>query len=118
MYYRYQGSLTTPPCAESVTWTIYDYRIPILASTLEEFSLIKTEEEDESTHEKSKVHLVNNYRPLQPLNNRVIKINRIRSPFSSSQRNAADFNRQTSIWVSFIVIVFTIFLSLNDIICQ
>lgn len=28
-FYRYSGSLTTPPCYESVVWTIFEKTIPI-----------------------------------------------------------------------------------------
>ena len=29
LFYRYDGSLTTPSCAESVTWLIFDHSYPI-----------------------------------------------------------------------------------------
>ena len=30
-FYRYSGSLTTPPCYESVVWTLFENTIPISA---------------------------------------------------------------------------------------
>jgi len=55
-YYNYKGSLTTPPCSEVVNW--YVLKTPLTASKaqIEQFSKI----------------LQNNYRPIMPLNSRVV----------------------------------------------
>ncbi|XP_076106506.1 carbonic anhydrase 2-like isoform X2 [Mytilus galloprovincialis] len=61
-YYRYKGSLTTPPCYESVTWTMFEQTIPISESQLRQFRNLK---------EKMPSHkIVNNFRPVQMLNGR------------------------------------------------
>jgi len=36
-YYRYTGSLTTPPCTEGIYWTVYDYKIGISPRQLNAF---------------------------------------------------------------------------------
>lgn len=36
-FWRYEGSLTTPPCDENVTWTIFKQRILILDYDFEDF---------------------------------------------------------------------------------
>ncbi len=56
-FYRYAGSLTTPPCTEEVFWTIFTDKIPIAEASLNQLrqNIMK------------KV-----YRPVQPINNRII----------------------------------------------
>ncbi|XP_063395879.1 carbonic anhydrase 2-like [Mytilus trossulus] len=61
-YYRYKGSLTTPPCFESVTWTMFEETIPISESQLRQFRNLK---EAKPSHK-----IVNNFRPTQMLNGR------------------------------------------------
>ena len=66
-YYVYQGSLTTPPCYESVTWFLSPLRLGI---TREQLTMLRSQRVDEHTQ------LEHNYRPLQPLNGRkIIRIN-------------------------------------------
>ena len=59
-YYTYRGSLTTPPCTESVHWVVF--KEPIILSVEEVLTL------------KSNMP-INNYRHEQPLNGRVVKYN-------------------------------------------
>ncbi|MCD8496611.1 MAG: carbonic anhydrase family protein [Alphaproteobacteria bacterium] len=56
-YYTYEGSLTTPPCTEGVTWTIMQQPIEITQEQLGAFQSI----------------FAHNARPLQDLNGRVVK---------------------------------------------
>ncbi|PWA86778.1 alpha carbonic anhydrase 7 [Artemisia annua] len=58
-YYRYNGSLTTPPCSENVTWTIVN---KIRTASLEQVLLIREAIQDETGA---------NARPLQALNDRL-----------------------------------------------
>lgn len=53
-YYTYQGSLTTPPCSENVTWVIMQNKVEATAAQIKAFSDI----------------LGSNARPVQDLNNR------------------------------------------------
>lgn len=62
-YFRYEGSLTTPSCAESVVWTVFPESLPISLAQLEEFKTIRDGENEA---------LVLNYRSVQPLNARVL----------------------------------------------
>jgi carbonic anhydrase len=65
-YYRYSGSLTTPPCAQSVVWTVFKEPIKITSRLLEAFRRL---------HETAGKELLHNYRPLQPLNGRTVYTN-------------------------------------------
>ena len=56
-YYTYQGSLTTPPCTETVTWFV-----------LREYAQLSSEQFDAFRH-----ILGNNFRPLQKRNGRAIR---------------------------------------------
>ena len=56
-YWRYRGSLTTPPCTEGVTWAVLKTPVALSAEQLDKFHYI--------------VGPANN-RPLQPLNERKI----------------------------------------------
>ncbi|CAF1130372.1 unnamed protein product [Rotaria sordida] len=56
-FFRYIGSLTTPPCTEGVIWTIFSHEIPIKEESL---NLLR-----QNIMQKA-------YRPVQPLNGRTI----------------------------------------------
>lgn len=71
-YYRYEGGLTTPPCSEIVTWTVFRNPIPISAAQLSAFRKLKSSEKEASGAVKP---LQNNFRPVQPLSGRVISVN-------------------------------------------
>ena len=56
-YFRYMGSLTTPPCSEGVIWTIFTSAIRI---------------KEESLNALRQNIMTKVYRPVQPINNRTI----------------------------------------------
>ena len=56
-YYRYNGSLTTPPCTEGVIWIVM--KSPMTASKSQITAFKKVMRHD-------------NNRPLQPLNGRIV----------------------------------------------
>ncbi|KFO25239.1 Receptor-type tyrosine-protein phosphatase gamma [Fukomys damarensis] len=85
-YYRYTGSLTTPPCSEIVEWIIFRKPVPISYHQLEAFySIFTTEQQD---HVKSVEYLRNNFRPQQALNDRVVSKSAVRDAWS---HDMADF---------------------------
>ncbi|XP_060174240.1 bifunctional monodehydroascorbate reductase and carbonic anhydrase nectarin-3-like [Lycium barbarum] len=63
-YYRYVGSLTTPPCTEGVVWTI-DEKVKTV--TKRQIKLLR-----DAVHDEYET----NARPVQPVNERSIKFNK------------------------------------------
>ena len=57
MYWRFSGSLTTPPCSEGVTWLVMKHPLTMSETQLQQF--------------KAVMHHDNN-RPVQPLHGRVV----------------------------------------------
>ncbi|XP_076822721.1 carbonic anhydrase 2-like [Clavelina lepadiformis] len=66
-YYRYQGSLTTPPCYESVVWTVFSEPIRISRRQADMFERMVFEN---SRGASDTTNLNDNYRPVQALNRR------------------------------------------------
>ncbi|GIX90031.1 receptor-type tyrosine-protein phosphatase gamma, partial [Caerostris darwini] len=64
-YYRYMGSLTTPPCTENVVWTIMAQ--PLLIGELQLKALRRVRQSTGSSRRMS-----NNVRPTQDLNDRIV----------------------------------------------
>lgn len=58
-FLRYQGSLTTPPCSETVLWSVLEQPLKVSQDAIEQFKSI----------------FYFNARPLQPLNRRFILVN-------------------------------------------
>jgi carbonic anhydrase len=56
-YYRYNGSLTTPPCSEGVAWFVMKQNVTASREQIEKFA--------------HTIHHPNN-RPVQPVNARVL----------------------------------------------
>lgn len=67
-YWTYDGSLTTPPLLESVTWIVCKKSISASPAQMEKFRglLFSVEGEPEC-------HMVDNYRPPQPLKGREVR---------------------------------------------
>ncbi|XP_068616576.1 carbonic anhydrase 14 [Brachionichthys hirsutus] len=68
-YYRYNGSLTTPPCYQSVIWTLFHERVRISKAQLLKMETILY---SSKAAEADRMLLQDNYRETQPLNHRVI----------------------------------------------
>ncbi|KAJ6646133.1 Carbonic anhydrase 7 [Pseudolycoriella hygida] len=65
-YFTYNGSLTTPPCSEVVTWIDFKEHIKLSHDQFEDFRALVNEE----SHSMS-----NNFRAVQPLGDRIVFYN-------------------------------------------
>ncbi|XP_076106508.1 uncharacterized protein LOC143075096 [Mytilus galloprovincialis] len=86
-FYHYRGSLTTPPCYESVMWFVMADTIPMSGRQLDRFRHLqeKVDEHVAATGKASSVssrvfksdpiYIRENFRPLQPLNGRKVYSN-------------------------------------------
>ncbi|KAM9852881.1 carbonic anhydrase 4b [Aulostomus maculatus] len=62
-YFRYDGSLTTPACAEAVVWSLFENPIALSRKQLAAFSQLQF---------PNGKQMVKTYRPVQPLNGRQV----------------------------------------------
>ncbi|XP_029299909.1 carbonic anhydrase 15 [Cottoperca gobio] len=72
-YYRYYGSLTTPPCSQVVVWTLYEVPVYISWSQLAQFTsqIFSTEEDAEQV-----TPLQKNFRHIHPTFSRIVSVSK------------------------------------------
>ncbi|XP_042211958.1 carbonic anhydrase 1-like [Homarus americanus] len=74
-YWTYAGSLTTPPCYESVTWIVYESPIQVSQKQMDAFRAMKSYHPCEGCPQDELAGaLVENYRPPCPLCERVVRV--------------------------------------------
>ncbi|XP_068441256.1 carbonic anhydrase 4b [Clinocottus analis] len=66
-YFRYSGSLTTPNCAESVIWSLFENPVPLSSKQIAVFARLQF---------PTGKQMVQTYRPVQPLNDRQVYYSR------------------------------------------
>ncbi|XP_066911154.1 uncharacterized protein [Clytia hemisphaerica] len=96
-YYTYPGSLTTPRCFESVTWIVNRDIIDI--SVDQAHQMLGVLENKNGDAEKK---MYNNWRPVQDLNNRVVRKN-----FGADSTDPTD-SASTTIQISFVSMLFAL----------
>ncbi|KDR09625.1 Carbonic anhydrase, partial [Zootermopsis nevadensis] len=73
-YWTYLGSLTTPPCSESVTWILFKEPIEVSEEQLSAFRSLRCYKPEEACPcDELEGLVINNYRPPLPLGNRELR---------------------------------------------
>uniref|UniRef100_A0A8C4YGK8 Carbonic anhydrase n=1 Tax=Gopherus evgoodei TaxID=1825980 RepID=A0A8C4YGK8_9SAUR len=70
-YYRYEGSLTTPPCYPSVLWTVF--RHPVKVSQ-EQLLALETALYCTQPNDPTPLEMVNNFRHIQEFDERLVSV--------------------------------------------
>ncbi|XP_061450919.1 carbonic anhydrase 12 [Rhineura floridana] len=70
-YYRYEGSLTTPPCYPSVLWTVF--RKPVQISE-EQLLALQTALYCTQPNDPAPLEMVNNFRRVQKVDERLVSV--------------------------------------------
>uniref|UniRef100_A0A8B9RDR5 protein-tyrosine-phosphatase n=1 Tax=Astyanax mexicanus TaxID=7994 RepID=A0A8B9RDR5_ASTMX len=101
-YYRYTGSLTTPPCSKVVEWIVFNRPVYLSYLQLDAFySIFTTEQQD---HVKSVEYLRNNHRPTQNLDNRLLYKSAVKDAWfpdpSEGQASPADTEASKGEWLN------------------
>ncbi|KAG7308239.1 hypothetical protein JYU34_006914 [Plutella xylostella] len=79
-YFTYRGSLTTPPCSEVVIWLDFEQPVRLAHDQIEAFRELR------SAHGKIK----HNFRPIQPIGDRVVFYNIDNSYFNYNEVDDPD----------------------------
>ncbi|XP_063779844.1 carbonic anhydrase-related protein isoform X2 [Pseudophryne corroboree] len=72
-YWVYEGSLTMPPCSEGVTWILFRYPLTVSQTQIEEFRRLRMHVKGADLDDESDGILADNFRPTQPLSDRIIR---------------------------------------------
>lgn len=70
-FFRYEGSLTTPPCSEAVIWSVLTEPTEVSPLQLHQFRRLHSNNVGEPTE-----LVTENFRPIQPLNGRRVQVRR------------------------------------------
>lgn len=83
-YYTYRGSLTTPPCSETITWVIFSTPVSISFKQMTRFRMLSNGEDK----------LGDNFRKLQNIGQRKVYVRNV----AARKIDLVDLNFTNFIW--------------------
>ena len=77
-YWTYEGSLTTPPLFETVTWIVFKKPMTVSKEQLETMRNLKCNSSCtggifSNFNPNEDIPMIDNYRPTQPINDRIVR---------------------------------------------
>ena len=75
-YWTYEGSLTTPPLHETVTWIVFKKPMTVSKEQLSVMRSLKCNSRSGALSSREGMPdkpMINNYRPTQPMNDRIVR---------------------------------------------
>ncbi|PVD31507.1 hypothetical protein C0Q70_06919 [Pomacea canaliculata] len=105
-YYRYFGSLTTPPCYETVIWTLFKDRIQISEDQINKFRNLTTVREDGNGTKEVKIG--RDFRPIQELHERRVYSNDVSIQVCATSKGTRDRLTLAAVVTSALLLVLTL----------
>ncbi|KAJ8312599.1 hypothetical protein KUTeg_009972 [Tegillarca granosa] len=94
-FYRYDGSLTTPPCFESVIWTVFKKTIRVTESQINAFR----HKVKKTANGEPERDLTDDFRPPQPINDRVVFSSKPEKQYIDNNTNSANIQSVNSLTI-------------------
>jgi len=108
IFYRYFGSLTTPPCSEGVIWSVFPEHLQVSQDQLDHFRALFHTSFKEIEHKQMK----RTWRPVQPLNTRKVYVRSIPESLPSRPPGSGTASDRNSSFYCYLILFISAFIVL------